>query len=105
LSFWMPGTAGSAKRYSTAARASAAGRGVICGAGVELSDADVDGGAVSGDASCLSPEHPESPSAAAKATALKTAVRCRLIQPRQWPDERTDWISVIAESCDSFQPP
>ena len=38
-------------------------------------------------------------------TALKTAVRCRLIQPRQWPDERTDWISVIAESCDSFQPP
>jgi len=50
-------------------------------------------------------EHPERTSATTIVAALGTAVRCRPIRARQWPDERTDWINVIAESWDSFQPP
>src|SRR5271163_3959555 len=78
FSFWGPGTAASASRYSTPASASGGGNGATCGAAVELSD--VDGGEVSGDASFSWLEHPGSPSAAAIAAVLKTAVRRRRIQ-------------------------
>src|ERR1700742_778238 len=80
FSFCGPGTAASASRYSTPANASGGGNGAACGAAAELSDADVDGAEVSGDASSFSLEHPGSPSTAAIAAVLKTAVRHRGIQ-------------------------
>src|ERR1700722_8489527 len=78
FSFWGPGTAASASRYSTPASASGGGNGATCGAAVELSD--VGGREVSGDASSRSLAHPGSPSSAAIAAVLKIAVRRRGIQ-------------------------
>src|ERR1700733_14544846 len=80
FSFWEPGTAASANRYSTPANASGGGNGAACGAAVELSDADVDGGEVAGEASSSSFAHPGSPSTATIAAVLKTAVRRRRIR-------------------------
>src|ERR1700722_10605384 len=57
-----PGTAALANRYSTPANASGGGNGAACGAAVELSDADVDGGELSGEALSSSFAHPGSPS-------------------------------------------
>src|SRR3984885_14044328 len=74
FSFWGPGTAVSASRYSTPANASGGGNGAACGAAVELSDADVDGREVSGDAPSSSLEHPGSPKTAAIAAGPKIAV-------------------------------
>src|ERR1700736_2360460 len=73
--FWGPGTAASASRYSTPANASGGGNGGACGAAVEFGDADVAGADVSGEAPSSSLEHPGSPSTAAIAAVLKTAVR------------------------------
>src|ERR1700733_3414823 len=80
FSFWGPGTAASASRYSTPANASGGGNGAACGAAVELSDTDVDGREVSGDAPSSSLEHPGSPNTAAIAAVLKIAVTRRGIQ-------------------------
>src|ERR1700689_1390934 len=80
FSFWGPGTAASASRYSTPANASGGGNGAACGAAVEFSDAEVDGGEVSGEASSSSLEHPGSPSTAAIAAVLKTAAKRRPTQ-------------------------
>src|SRR6204780_1936194 len=86
FSFCGPGTVASASRYSTRASVSGGGNGATCGAAaVELSDADVDGAEVAGDAGSSSLEHPGSPSTAAIAAVLKTAVRRRGIQ---WPSVR-----------------
>src|SRR6202012_1556049 len=85
FSFCGPGTAASASRYSTPAKASGGGNGAACGAAVELSDADVDGVEVAGDAGSSPLEHPGSPSTAAIAAVLKTAERRRGIQ---WPSVR-----------------
>src|ERR1700742_318630 len=104
FSFCGPGTAASASRYSTPANASGGGNGAACGAAAELSDADVDGAEVSGDASSFALKHPESPSTAAIAGCSRPRLGVGAFSGRQC-DERTDWISVIAESCDSFQPP
>src|ERR1700761_8053152 len=78
----MPGTAGSASRYSTLARSSGGGSGATCGVAADVAEADVGAGSLSVEAPCSSLEHPQRPSAATIVAALRTAVGCRPIRAR-----------------------
>src|SRR4029077_15117721 len=81
LTLVMPGTFGSASRFSTSVRASGDGRGAVGGAVMIGLDAAVtvadglDGGTLG--SRC---EHPDSQNAATAVAALSTTDRCRCIQ-------------------------
>jgi len=106
FSFWGPGTAASASRYSTPANASGGGN----GAGLRCRcRTQRRGRRRRGRSPAKHGPHrwntPEGPSTAANCGGAQDCGKASVHSAAVSATNAQDWISVIAESCDSFQPP